>query len=135
MKTLLKNESKIQEFLVSIFLLTIIIAFIAKVNFFSWALVVEFFLIAIFQYSINLIKFFQTDYTKTQSKKLYVLISTYGVLAIMGLLSFKFFDLDYSSNIFGIFIWSLMILPPILIIQSLRISYSDKTLKNEKSNH
>jgi len=131
MKTILKYESRIQENLIGL-LLILIIATVARVYFLGTVLLIDLILIAIFQYTINLIKFFQRSYTKTLSRKIYVLLSTYCLLMFLGLLSFKLFDSDFSAFFFNLFIWSLIVFPPILIIQSLIISYSDKNLSNEK---
>jgi len=131
MKTILKYESRIQENLIGL-LLILIIATVARVDLLGVVLLVDFFLIAIFQYTINLIKFFQRSYTNTLSRKIYVSLSTYSVIMFLVLLSYNFFDLDFSDIFFSLSIWSLVIFPPILIIQSLLISYSDKKEIYEK---
>jgi len=132
MKTILKYESRIQETLIGL-LLILIIGIVAKVDFLGTLLLIDFILIAIFQYTINLIKFFQKSYTNTFSRKIYFSLSSYCLLMFVGLLSFKLFGLDFSPFFFNLFIWSLVIIPPILIIKSLIISYSDKN-SYEKSN-
>lgn len=132
MKTVLKYESRVQEYLVGLLLILIIVA-VMGIKYISIILIVDFFLIAIFQYTINLIKFFQKEFPKTNSRKIYVFLSTYSVLVFLGLISSKFFDTSFLDSFFGLTIWSLVILPPILIIQSLIISYSDKN-SYEKSN-
>ncbi|UQB69771.1 hypothetical protein [Epilithonimonas zeae] len=131
MKTILKYESRIQENLIGL-LLILIIATVARVDWLWILLLVDFILIAIFQYTINLIKFFQKSYKKTLSRKIYVFLSTYCLLMFLGLISFKVFDKDFSASFFNFCIWSLVIFPPILIIQSLIISYSDKKEIYEK---
>jgi len=131
MKTILKYESRIQENLIGL-LLILIIGTVAKVDFLGTFLLIDFILIAIFQYTINLIKLFHRYYINTLSRKIYVFLSTYCLLMFVGLLSFKLFDLDFSPLFFNLFIWSLVIIPPILIIQSLLISYSDKKEIYEK---
>jgi len=133
MKTVLKYESRIQEITVGLLLILIVLAVIGQ-NFLSIILLIDFILIAIFQYSINLIKFFQKEYPRAISRKVYIFLSTYSLLIFFGLLFFKYLDLDFSANFFSLAIFSLVILPPILIIQSLLISYSDKNLNNEKPN-
>ena len=131
MKTILKYESRIQENLIGL-LLILIIATVARVYFLGTVLLIDLILIAIFQYTINLIKFFQRSYTKTLSRKIYVSLSTYSVIMFLVLLSYNFFDLDFSDIFFSLSIWSLVIFPPILILQSLLISYSDKKEIYEK---
>ena len=132
MKTILKHESRVQENLIGLLFILIILAYIVE-RYVPIIIIVDIFLIAIFQYSINLIKFFQRDYLKTNSRKAYIFLSTYSLLMFLGLISFNLFNLNLSNFFINLFIWSLVILPPILIIQSLLISYSDKNLIDEKS--
>lgn len=132
MKTILKYESRVQENLIGL-LLILIIATVAGLDFLGIVLLIDFFLIAIFQYTINLTKFLQRNYKNTLTRKIYVFLSTYSLLMFLGLISFKLFDLNLSNFFLNLFIWSLVILPPILIIQSLLISYSDKNIFYEKS--
>lgn len=134
MKTVLKYESRVQENLIGLLLILIILAFIFQ-KIISIILIVDFFLIAIFQYSINIIKFLKKEYPKTISRKVYIFLSTYSVLVFLWLISSKFLDTDFFNAFFSLAIWSLIILPPILIIQSLLISYSDKNLKDEESKY
>jgi len=100
-------------------------------------LIIEFFLIAIFQYSLNVIKFNSKKYMKTDSRKVYIFLSTYVVIGFLMWLCLISLDIrDNSGNIKDIFelmMMSWLFLSPILMIQSLLISFFD--FKNTHSNH
>ena len=73
MKTLFTLESKIQGFLVGLFLVVIIICLKFKSDESKITFTTIFFSIAIFQYLINVIKFFSADYSNTNLRKVYMI--------------------------------------------------------------
>lgn len=138
MKTVLKYDSQIQSFTIALFLLSFILIKFFNEDIIFKLIVGEFFLIAIVQYTNNLIKFFSKEYPRTDSRYVYAFLSSYVVIGFIILILFSVFDVNKGSaslkNIFELMVISWMILSPILIIQSLFISYSDKNLNNEKPN-
>jgi hypothetical protein len=137
MKTILTYDLRIQQSLILLFLATILAAIITKQEFLGVVIIVEFFLIAVAQYSLNIIKAFSNKYIKTDSRKVYVFISTYVVIGFLILILsslFKFEDTEQNlKNIFELMVMSWIFLSPILIIQSLMISSFDaKNSLNEQ---
>lgn len=137
MKTILTYDLRIQQSLILLFLATILAAIITKQEFLGVVIIVEFFLIAVAQYSLNIIKAFSNKYVKTDSRKVYVFISTYVVIGFLILILsslFKFKDTKQNlKNIFELMVMSWIFLSPILIIQSLMISFFDaKNSLNEQ---
>lgn len=137
MKTILTYDLRIQQSLILLFLATILAAIITKQEFLGVVIIVEFFLIAVAQYSLNIIKAFSNKYVKTDSRKVYVFISTYVVIGFLILILsslFKFEDTKQNlKNIFELMVMSWIFLSPILIIQSLMISFFDaKNSLNEQ---
>ncbi|MCQ4141313.1 MULTISPECIES: hypothetical protein [unclassified Chryseobacterium] len=137
MKTILTYDLRIQQTLILLFLATILAAIITKQEFLGVIIIVEFFLIAIAQYSLNIIKTFSKKYVKTDSRKVYVFISTYVVIGFLILILsslFKFEDTEQNlKNIFELMVMSWIFLSPVLIIQSLMISFFDaKNIVNEQ---
>ncbi len=129
MKTILTYDLRIQQSLILLFLATILAAIITKQEFLGVVIIVEFFLIAVAQYSLNIIKAFSKKYVKTDSRKVYVFISSYVVIGFLILILsslFKFEDPEQNlKNIFELMVMSWIFLSPILIIQSLMISFFD----------
>lgn len=137
MKTILTYDLRIQQTLILLFLATILAAIITQQEFLGVVIIVEFFLIAVAQYSLNIIKTFSKKYVKTDSRKVYVFISTYVVIGFLILILsslFKFEDTEQNlKNIFELMVMSWIFLSPILIIQSLMISFFDaKNIVNEQ---
>ncbi|WP_343663139.1 hypothetical protein [Chryseobacterium mucoviscidosis] len=137
MKTIFTYDLRIQQSLILLFLATILAAIITKQEFLGVVIIVEFFLIAVTQYSLNIIKAFSNKYVKTDSRKVYVFISTYVVIGFLILILsslFKFEDTEQNvKNIFELMVMSWIFLSPILIIQSLMISFFDaKNSLNEQ---
>lgn len=137
MKTILIYDLRIQQSLILLFLATILAAIITKQQFLGVVIIVEFFLIAVAQYSLNIIKTFSNKYVKTDSRKVYVFISSYVVIGFLILILsslFKFEDTKQNlKNIFELMVMSWIFLSPILIIQSLMISFFDaKNSLNEQ---
>ncbi|WP_375182280.1 hypothetical protein [Chryseobacterium sp.] len=129
MKTILTYDLRIQQSLILLFLATILAAIITKQEFLGVVIIVEFFLIAVAQYSLNIIKTFSNKYVKTDSRKVYVFISSYVVIGFLILILsslLKFEDTKQNlKNIFELMVMSWIFLSPILIIQSLMISFFD----------
>lgn len=129
MKTILTYDLRIQQSLILLFLATILAAIITKQEFLGVVIIVEFFLIAVAQYSLNIIKAFSNKYVKTDSRKVYVFISSYVVIGFLILILsslFKYEDTKQNlKNIFELMVMSWIFLSPILIIQSLMISFFD----------
>ena len=136
METYLKYDSEFQGILIAVFLLSFILINFLDGDFAMKLIIFEFFLIAFVQYTNNLIKFFSKIYIRTDSRYVYVFLSSYVVIGFIFLLLFSIFDINKGSNllknIFELMVISWMILSPILIIQSLLISYSDKKEIYEK---
>ncbi|MDO3423261.1 hypothetical protein QWT87_00065 [Chryseobacterium sp. APV1] len=137
MKTILTYDLRIQQSLILLFLATILAAIITQQEFLGVVIIVEFFLIAVAQYSLNIIKAFSKKYVKTDSRKVYVFISSYVVIGFLILIFsslFKFEDTEQNlKNIFELMVMSWIFLSPILIIQSLMISFFDaKNSLNEQ---
>lgn len=125
MKTILKYDSKIQLTLILLLVLTLFTRLFSDDNFTITILLVEFFLIAAVQYSLNVIKFFSKKYLKTDSRKIYMFLSTYVVTGFLILIIFNSFLANELKDLFGLMAFSWIILSPILIFQSLFISRSD----------
>ncbi|MGI9652999.1 hypothetical protein [Chryseobacterium sp. RLHN22] len=137
MKMLLKYDVNIQKTLILLFVVTLFTVMAMGQDFILIVLIIEFFLIAIFQYSLNLIKFNSKKYVQTDSRKVYIFLSTYVVIGFLTWLCLISLDIrDNSGNIKDIFelmMMSWLFLSPILMIQSLLISFFD--FKNTHSNH
>lgn len=137
MKTLLKYDVNIQKALILLFVVTLFTVMVMGQDFILIILIIEFFLIAIFQYSLNVIKFNSKKYMKTDSRKVYIFLSTYVVIGFLTWLCLISLDIrDNNGTIKDIFELMMMLwlfLSPILMIQSLLISFFD--LKNTHSNH
>lgn len=135
MKTIFIQESKIQLTVILLFLLTIIIAIMSEKDFFAFASISEFFIIAIIQYSFNIIKFKSKEYQNTDARKIYVFISTYVVVGFLSWVICLILPFKYSlnlKNLFELLCFSWTILSPVLIILSLCISSFDYNSKNMK---
>ncbi|KFF10916.1 hypothetical protein N6B72_17810 [Chryseobacterium soli] len=128
MKTILKYDSKIQLVLIILFVLTLFATIFSDGNFIITILLIEFFLIAAVQYSLNVIKFFSKTYLKTDSRKVYMFLSTYVVTGFFILVVFNPISIDGLRDIFELMVITWMILSPVLIFQSLFISCSDSKI-------
>lgn len=131
MKTLLTYDLRIQQTLILLFIASVLTALLLKQQYMMVVLIVEFFLIAFFQYILNTIKFCNLRYIKTASRKIYIVASTYVVIGfliwmLMCMLSLPPLDLGETiGNIFGYTVISWTVLSPVLMLQSLSISFSD----------
>ena len=131
MKTLLTYDLRIQQTLILLFIASVLIALLLKQQYMMVVLIVEFFLIAFFQYILNTIKFCNLRYIKTDSRKIYIFTSTYIVIGfliwiLMCMLSLPPLDTGEGiKNIFEYMVISWTVLSPVLMLQSLSISFSD----------
>ncbi|MFC4163333.1 hypothetical protein ACFOWU_06700 [Epilithonimonas zeae] len=136
MKTYLKYDSELQGILIASFLISFILINFLDGDFAMKLIIFEFFMIAIVQYTNNLIKFFSKIYIRTDSRYVYIFLSSYVVIGFIIWALSSIFDINKGSislkNIFELMAISWLILSPILIIQSLVISYSDKKENYEK---
>jgi len=136
MKTYLKYDSELQGILIASFLISFILINFLDGDFAMKLIIFEFFMIAIVQYTNNLIKFFSKIYIRTDSRYVYIFLSSYVVIGFIIWALSSIFDINKGSislkNIFELMAISWLILSPILIIQSLVISYSDKKEIYEK---
>lgn len=130
MKIILTYDSKIQQGVILLFILTILIAVLSEKEFLAFAIIIEFFLIAIVQYTLNIIKFFNKKYVRTDSRKIYMFLSTYVVIGFFIWILACIFYVKSLKDIFEILVFTWLILSPVLILQSLCISFFDA--KNHK---
>ncbi|AZA55403.1 hypothetical protein [Chryseobacterium sp. G0201] len=139
MKTILTYDSKIQQGVILLFVLTLFIAILTEKEFLAFAIIIEFFLIAIVQYTLNIIKFFNKKYIRTDSRKVYMFLSTYVVIGVFIWILACVFYVKSLKDIFEILVFTWLILSPILILQSLCISFFDannnEEVINENINH
>ena len=129
MKTLFTLESKIQGFLVGLFLVVVIICLKFKSDESKITFTTIFFSIAIFQYLINVIKFFSADYSNTNLRKVYMILSTFVVVSLLiFILSHNInpYDSNPLKDFIPLFFLIYMVLSPILITFSLVIGFEDK---------
>lgn len=125
MKTLLKYDLKIQQIFILLFILTILTAISFQNDDLVKIWIIGFFLLAAVQYAINTIKYFNTLYQRTTSRKMYMVLSTYVVSGLLTGYLAHIFEIDVLKDIFGIMTMSWVVLSPVLICQSLFISFSD----------
>ncbi len=131
MKTLLKYDLRIQQTLILLFIASVLTALLLKQEYMMTVLIIEFFLIAFFQYVLNTVKFCNVRYTKTASRKIYIFTSTYIVIGfliwiLMCMVSLPPLDTGEAiRSIFEYMVISWTMLSPVLILQSLSISFSD----------
>lgn len=134
MKTILAYDSKIQQGVILLFILTLLIAVLSEKEFLAFAIIIEFFLIAIVQYTLNIIKFFNKKYVKTDSRKVYMFLSTYVVIGFFIWIFACIFYIKGLKDIFEILVFTWLILSPVLILQSLCISFFDAKNNEEVIN-
>jgi hypothetical protein len=129
MKTFLKHEFKIQLMLITVLLSTFVLALTLNDPTFSKVFIIDFFLLALVQYIVNIIKHHNIQFLKTDSRYFYIYFSTFVVVSFLLYLSSDFLNAKVLLNILEVVGISWVILSPILIFQSLYISWSD--LKNK----
>lgn len=125
MKTLLNYDFRIQQTVIILFLATIIAAIFTSQDFLYITIFVEFFLMAAVQYSLNMIKFLSKQYEKKDSRKLYVLVSTYVVITFLIFILCRKINIEIDFDFVEWILISWIVLSPVLIIQSLVISFYD----------
>ncbi len=96
-----------------------------KIYFLCYLLLYFFCWLAV-QYTVNVMKFFSRDYIKTDSRKAYIFISTYVVVTFLSGIGSSALNIPSLENILGIMVISWLVVSPVLIIQSLLISYFDE---------
>jgi hypothetical protein len=131
MKTIFKYDVKIQQTLVLLFVVIIFAGIISGENFFFALIVIVFFLLATVQYTLNVLKFFNKNYLNTDSRKAYLFISTYVVISFFTSIGLAALNINALQSIVKTMVISWLIVSPVLIIQSLLISYFDE--KNQKA--
>lgn len=131
MKTLLKYELVIQLILIIILLSTFITYISVEDRLFSKMFIIDFFVLAFVQYTINITKFFNKKYLKTDSRNFYIYAATFVVISFLLYLLSEELDAKTLVDILGAVGITWVILSPILIFQSLLISWSD--LKYERN--
>lgn len=125
MKTLLNYDLRIQQTVIILFLATTIAAIFKSQDFLYITIFVEFFLMAVVQYSLNMIKFLSKQYEKKDSRKLYVLVSTYVVITFLIFILCRKNNIEIDFDFVEWILISWIVLSPVLIIQSLVISFYD----------
>ncbi|KQK25278.1 hypothetical protein AR438_12175 [Chryseobacterium aquaticum] len=129
MKTFLKHEFKIQLMLITVLLSTFVLALTLNDPTFSKVFIIDFFLLALVQYIVNIIKHHNIQFLKTDSRYFYIYFSTFVVVSFLLYLSSDFLNATVLLNILEVVGISWVILSPILIFQSLCISWSDSKNK------
>ncbi len=125
MKTLIAYDLRIQQTLLILFLTTIIAIAVTQKDFLYISIFVEFFLIAFVQYSLNIIKFLSKKYPKTDSRKVYIFVSTYIVITFLLFIVSRKINIEINFDFVEWILISWIVLSPVLIIQSLVISFYD----------
>lgn len=125
MKTLIAYDLRIQQTLLILFLTTIITIAVTQKDFLYISIFVEFFLIAFVQYSLNIIKFLSKKYPKTDSRKVYIFVSTYIVITFLLFIVCRKINIKIDFDVVEWILISWIVLSPVLIIQSLVISFYD----------
>lgn len=134
MKTLLKYDFRIQLVVILIFTATLIMIALTKNEVLMTLIKVEFFLLAIVQYTLNIAKFCNKSYVRTLSRIIYISVSSYVVV------SFLLFILGLQLNyriVNDFFEWmpvSWLATTPVLIVQSLIMSFYDRDKQEPEDN-
>jgi hypothetical protein len=131
MKTIFKYDVKIQQTFILLFVVIVFAGIISGENFFFGLIVIVFFLLATVQYTLNVLKFFNNNYLNTDSRKAYLFISTYVVISFFTSIGLAALNINALQSIVKTMVISWLIVSPVLIIQSLLISYFDE--KNQKA--
>lgn len=134
MKTLFKYDFRIQLVSILIFTATLIMIALTKNEVLMTLIKVEFFLLAIVQYTLNIAKFYSKSYLRKLSRIIYISVSSYVVV------SFLLFILGIQLNyriVNDFFEWmpvSWLAATPVLIVQSLIMSFYDRDKQELKEN-
>ncbi|WP_449386941.1 hypothetical protein [Chryseobacterium lineare] len=134
MKILLKYDLRIQQTVILLFIATLLMALIIEIDSGFTVILIEFFLIAFVQYTLNLLKFYKKHYPRTQSRTVYIFVSSYVVITFLFFVLRRFLNLDFYCDFIDWMPLSWIILSPVLILQSLIISFYDKEKLELKDN-
>ncbi|KNB60002.1 hypothetical protein AC804_12195 [Chryseobacterium sp. Hurlbut01] len=115
--------------LITVLLSTFVLALTLNDPTFSKVFIIDFFLLALVQYIVNIIKHHNIQFLKTDSRYFYIYFSTFVVVSFLLYLSSDFLNAKVLLNILEVVGISWVILSPILIFQSLYISWSDSKNK------
>lgn len=129
MKTFLKHEFKIQLILITVLLSTFVLALSLDDAIFYKVFIIDFFLLALVQYFVNIIKHRNIQFLKTDSRYFYIYFSTFVVVSFLLYILSDFLNAKVLLNILEVVGIPWVILSPILIFQSLCISWSDSKNK------
>lgn len=132
MKQLLKYELAVQMILIIILLSTFITYISLEDRLFSRMFIIDFFVLASVQYTVSVIKFFNKKYLKTDSRGFYMYTATFVVISFLLYLLSDALDAKNLVDILGAVGITWVILSPVLIFQSLFISWSDSKNKIQK---
>lgn len=126
MKTLLKYDLRIQQTIILLFIITLLMLAITKNESLITLAQIEFFLLAILQYTLNIVKFYNKNYARMHSRIIYIIVSTYVVITF--LLFILCLSLKYTvlNNFLKWTPVSWLAASPFLIMQSLGISFYDR---------
>lgn len=134
MRTLLKYDFRIQLVVILIFTATVILLALTKNGFLTILIRTEFFILAIVQYTLNIAKFYSKNYLRTLSRIIYISVSSYVVVSfLLFILGIK---LNYTviNNFFEWMPISWLAAAPVLIIQSLVMSFYDRDKQEPEDN-
>lgn len=134
MKTLLTYDLRIQQTVIILFMATIFAVAVKGHDFLYISIFIEFFLVAVVQYSLNMIKLLSKEYPRRNSRKVYIFVSTYVVVTFLFFILCRCFEVDFHYDFPEWVPISWIALSPVLIIQSLVISFYDKE-DNKTKNH
>jgi hypothetical protein len=134
MKTLLKYDLRIQQTVILLFIATLLMALIIEIDCGFTVILIEFFLIAFVHYTLNLLKFYNKNYHRTQSRTVYIFVSSYVVITFLFFVLRGYLKLNFYTDIIDWMPLSWIILSPVLILQSLIISFYDKEKLELKNN-
>jgi len=129
MKTFLKHEFTIEMVLIVLLLLIFTTYIYSEDRVFSTMFIVDFFILALFQYTCNIAKFFSKKFIKTESRSFYIYAATFVVITFLLYLVSDLLNAETLVNFLGAIGISWIILSPILIFLSLQISWFDSKNK------
>ncbi len=131
METIFKYDVKIQQTLVLLLIIIFFTLIISGKDLFFMFFIIVNFVLATVQYTLNVLKFFNKNYLKTDSRKAYLFISTYVVISFFTAIGSAALNINALYSIVKIMVISWLVVSPVLIIQSLLISNFDE--KNKKA--
>lgn len=123
MKNFLKHDSIVQQVLIILLVLLILLSISTDFEYYPMLFCIIFIAIAVYQYTINMIKFIRKDFENSIARKVYIGLSTYVVVTFfLAILSSK---VDFFKFLLDGAPVTWILLSPILIILSLIISLGD----------